>query len=490
MRKLYLLFLTALVVPLSVIADDGIKFDDYFVNKTMRIDYYHAGDAKSESISLDTVYQQGEWAGSTTHLLDDRNIGKYYVKIYDAVSKKLIFSKGFDAYFGEYRTTDDAIKGIEKSYHESALIPYPKNKILFAIEVRNKKQILKPIFSQEIDPNGININKEALSNGVKVFKIVYNGEPHSHLDVAVIAEGYTALQEVKVIKDLNRFAKAFFNHEPYKKLKDKINIYGVFKPSQESGCDEPSHGSYKNTSIGATFDSLGTERYLMTENNKALRDVAAHAPYDALVIMVNHKRYGGGGIYNLFSVLTSDNQWFEYLLIHEFGHSFAGLADEYYTSATSYNDFYPKGIEPLEPNITALTKPKKLKWRSLVSAGIQIPTPWEKADYDKMDIEYQKKRKELNEKLASMKRSNAPKTDVEKLEDEIEKFSKENAVRTDNYLSKSKFVGKVGAFEGAGYQTKGMFRPMLDCIMFTKGLKPFCKVCEEAITKTIKYYLE
>jgi hypothetical protein len=226
----------------------------------------------------------------------------------------------------------------------------------------------------------------------------------------------------------------------------------------------------------------------MTENNKKLRDVAAAAPYDALVIMVNHKRYGGGGIYNLFSVFTTDNQWFEYLIIHEFGHSFAGLADEYYNSASSYNDFYPRGVEPVEPNITALLKPKDLKWKTLASKGIEIPTPWEKEDFDKMDLAYQKIRQELNKKLAEMKRSGAPKDDIAKLEKEIEERSRKSALDSDNYLAKSKFVGKVGAFEGAGYSSKGLYRPMLDCIMFTKGFKPFCKVCEEAIARAIKHY--
>lgn len=490
MKKWCILFLVAVLFPITTMATENLKFDDHFVNKTMRIDYFRTGDAKTETISLDTVYQQGVWAGSKVNLIDNRNLGRCYVKIYDVDSKKLIFSKGFDNYFGEYRASDDGLKGIKRAFHESALIPYPKKKILFTIEGRDKKYNLKEVFRQEIDPNSIYINKTALEKGVKVFKVVYNGDPSDHLDIAVIAEGYTPAQEGKVVKDLNRFAKALLGQEPYKSFKKKINIYGVFKPSEESGCSEPSHGSYKKTAIGSTFDSLGTERYLMTENNKALRDVAAHAPYDALTIMVNHKRYGGGGIYNLYSVFTTDNQWYEYLLLHEFGHSFGGLADEYYTSAVSVNDFYPKGREPLEPNITALLKAKNLKWKDLTTPGIEIPTPWEKADYDKKDLAYQKIRRELGKKLGEAKRSGAPKKEVAKLESEVERLSRENAVEMDKYLAKSRFVGKVGAFEGAGYSSKGMYRPMLDCIMFSKGNKPFCKVCENEIAKTIKTYSE
>jgi len=463
-------------------------FDDLFADDTMRIDYLHTGDSKTEFITIDTIYKQGRWAGSVKNLIDERNLGKYYAKIYDKASKELIFSKGFDTYFGEYRTTDDAIKGVKKSYQESMLIPYPKADIIFTIESRGKNNELKEIFRQEIDPKSTNINKEALSRGVKVFKTVHNGEPHTHIDIAVVAEGYTAAEEGKVVKDFNRFARTMLSQEPYRSLKDKINIYGVFKPSDESGCDEPSHGSFKNTAIDTTFDSLGSERYLMTENNKALRDIAAHAPYDALTIMVNHKRYGGGGIYNLYSVFTTDNQWYKYLIVHEFGHSFAGLADEYYTSSTAYNDFYPKGIEPLEPNITAHPKKKELKWEGLVTQGVDTPTPWEKEGFDKMDLAYQKIRQELNKKLAAMKRSGAPKAEIRDLENEIERRSKDAAMNSDDYLSKSRFKGKVGAFEGAGYSSEGLYRPMLDCIMFTKGAKPFCKVCERAIADNIKYY--
>jgi hypothetical protein len=282
----------------------------------------------------------------------------------------------------------------------------------------------------------------------------------------------------------------FFKLEPYKTYKDRFNIYGVFEPSLESGCDEPSHGSFKSTALNSSFDALGSERYLLTEDNKSLRDIAAHVPYDALFIMVNHKRYGGGGIYNLYCTFTTDNQWYEYLMLHEFGHSFAGLADEYYTSDVAYNEFYPKGVEPTEPNITALLDPENLKWKALATPGIEIPTPWEKEDFDKMDNAYQKVRREINEKIAKMKREKAPQTEIAKVEEESERLSRENGERVDEYLQKSKFWGKVGAFEGAGYSAKGLYRPMVDCLMFTKGAKPFCKVCEQAVLRVIEHYSE
>jgi hypothetical protein len=480
----------ALFISGAMFAQASFNFNDYFVDKTMRLDYFHIGDAKQEWITVDQVYEQGIWAGSRRNLVDKFENGRYYAKIYDAASGQLIFSKGFDSYFGEYKTTSKALKGIKRAYHETILIPYPKKNIVFTLEVRDRENILQPLFSQEIDPSSVSIIKENLEKKVKVFEILKSGSPHEKVDIAFIAEGYTSGEEEKVEADLGRFTEIFFNHEPYRTYKDRFNIYGVFKPSEESGCDEPLPGIYKNTALNATFNSLGSERYLLTEDNRSLRDIAAHVPYDALFIMVNHKRYGGGGIYNLYCTFTVDNQWCEYLFLHEFGHSFAGLADEYYTSSVAYNEFYPRGVEPVEPNITALLDPENLKWKDSLTPDIEIPTPWEKEDFDKMDIAYQEIRREINERIATMKREKAPQAEVEKVEQESERLSREHAKKMDDYLSKSRFRDKVGAFEGAGYSAKGLYRPMLDCIMFTKGKKPFCKVCEQAVVRVIKHYSE
>ncbi len=470
-----------------VYSQESLNFNDYFIDKTMRIDYYHIGNAEEEIITLDKIYMTGVWAGSKKNLVDNFNNGRYYVKVYDLDSGKLIFSKGFDSYFGEYKTTEPAIKGKKRTYHETVIIPYPKNKIRIEFEVRGKDFSLKPFFSEVIDPKDIFIIKEEPRKDVEVIDVLKNGKPENMVDIVIVAEGYTKNEREKLLKDLEKFKKTFFSQEPYKSLINKFNINCAFKPSEESGCDEPSHGIFKNTSIGATFDSLALERYLLTEDNKTLRDIAGVVPYDTLLIMVNHKRYGGGGIYNLFCTFTTDNQWFEYLLLHEFGHSFAGLGDEYFTSTVAYNEFYPKGIEPTEPNITALLDPNNIKWKDLLTEGIEIPTPWEKEEFEKLDLELQKVRGEINSKIAKMKREGADKKEIEA---EAERLSLEHSKKIDEFLSKSKFIGKVGAFEGAGYSSKGLYRPMIDCIMFSKGKKSYCKVCERAIREMIKFLTE
>jgi hypothetical protein len=478
----------AIFLPAIILAGQDVPFDKYFVDRTMRIDYFHSGNSREESVTLDRIYEQGAWAGSRRNLIDPFDIGRYAYKVYDAASGTLLFSKGFDSYFAEYKTTSGALEGLKRTYHETALVPFPKAKVKFVIELRNRQNVLQPVFAIEIDPADVLIIRESLLMDVKVFEVSKSGDPHEKVDVAFIAEGYTAAEEGKFKADLERFRRVFFKIEPYKSRPDRFNFYGVLRPSQESGCDEPSHGIYKNTAVGATFDSLGSERYLLTEDNKSLRDIAAHVPYDALFIMVNHKRYGGGGIYNLYCTFTVDNQWYEYLFLHEFGHSFAGLADEYYTSEVAYNEFYPKGQEPLEANITALLDPAKLKWGNLLSPGIPVPTPWEKEEFDRMDSAYQDVRREINSKIAAMKRSGAAPAEVAKAEEESERLSREHSDKVDEFLMKSKFWGKVGAFEGAGYSARGLYRPAVDCLMFSKGAKPFCRVCEEAVARVIEYY--
>lgn len=474
----------------SVRAQSLADFERYFVDKTMRIDYYHTGDANEEFVSVDRIYQQGIWAGSRKKLIDTFNNGRYYAKMYDAESGTLLFSKGFDSYFGEYQTTGAASEGIKHTYHETALLPYPRQKIRFVLEARKKDGALTPIHDQTIDPSDFSIARESLVSGVEVTNLLQNGDPHGKVDIAIIAEGYTAEEKEKFQKDLKKFTEVFFRYEPYASQKANFNMYGVFKPSLESGCDEPSHGIFKQTALGVTFDSLGSERYLLTEDNRSLRDIAAHVPYDALYIMVNHDRYGGGGIYNFYCTFTTDNQWYEYLFIHEFGHAFGGLADEYYTSSVAYSEFYPQGQEPNEPNITALLNPDALKWKALATPGTAIPTPWEKAGFDEISVKYQAVREEMNGEIAQLKREGAPEKEVEAAEKRSEQMSRKNAKEVDHYLAGSDFVGQVGAFQGAGYASEGFYRPMLDCMMFTRGAKPFCQVCQNALSRAIEHYLE
>ncbi len=480
----------ALLSPLLVFAREEIEFGNYFIDRTMRVDVYHAGAAGDEIFTVDRVIQEGAWAGNPRRLLAPFEGGRYLLRVRDAASGTLIYSKGFDSYFGEYKTTEPGTKGVKKTFAESLLFPYPRSKVRVEVLLRDRENRPQPLFSAEVDPADRFVVREKPAPDVVVIGQVHSGPPAGHVDLVVLAEGYTAAEEGKFRSDLARLAETFFGQEPYKTLRGRFNLTGLFRASAESGCDEPGHGSFRNTALGASFDSFGSERYMLTSDNRAWRDVAGVVPYDAVMIMVNSPRYGGGGIYNLYCTFTSGNQWFEYLCMHEFGHSFTGLADEYYTSAVAYNEFYPAGVEPLEPNITALLDPRNLKWKELVTKRTAVPTPWEKAAFERMDLAYQKRRQEMNERIAARKLAGAPQAEVDALQAESEEMSRRNGLDVTAFLRRSRFNGQVGAFEGAGYASRGLYRPMLDCLMFSRGLRPLCRVCEAAVARTIRAYTE
>jgi hypothetical protein len=487
MKNFHLLFVGLLLILSSCQKPKITLFDKHFNGESMRIDYFHTGDAKSETVEIDQIYRYKGWAGSLTNLIDKLNYGAYRYKIFDQSGGQLIYSKGFDSYFKEYQSSTPAIEGQTKRFHESAIIPFPKSAIVFTLEKRNPSGSMEEVFRKTIDP--AEAREKPVDPEVKVYTSLYNGDPNTKADIAIIGEGYSANDAEKFQDDLKRFTSVFFNAEPCKSNKHKFNIRGVLKPSEDSGIDEPRAGIDKNTAISASFNTMGSERYVLTEDNKALRDIAGHVPYDALFIMVNHSRYGGGGIYNFYCVFTSDNIDSDYLLVHESGHSFFGLADEYYTSSTAYSDFYPAGYEPIEPNITAMKDPENIKWKHLVSDGIDIPTPWLKARFDSIDIEWQKKRAEMNETIAQLQKDGAGLDEIAKAKTNYDIKSAQRNKEVQQYLEGSKFAGKVGAFEGAGYASTGLYRPSINCIMFTRT-DYFCPVCQEAMLKVINTFSE
>ncbi len=485
-----LLILTLCLIAMPAVADTNLSvFDTCFEDATLRIDYTHTGDAETEFVAMAEMWRQGTWAGSRTRLVDELDLGRYYAKLYDAATGELVWSRGFDSYFGEWQTTGPAAEGVLRTYHESALAPFPKMPVEFVLESRQEGE-LREIYRVAIDPADFMIRRDPPPEGIITVDGHLGGDSHGCVDIAILGEGYTAAEVAKFEADVQRFARVLIQHEPYQSYREMINVRGVLLPSQESGCDEPSRGIHKRTALGCTFDSLESERYMLTEDNRAMRDIAQAVPYDVLYIMVNHERYGGGGIYNLFCTFTSDNQWSEYVFLHEFGHSFAGLADEYYTSSVAYDGFYPAGYEPRERNITTLENAGALKWAELVTAGVDLPTPWNKAVYDEMDGAYQKKRSEINDRIGELMRTGGEPAEIERLKAEGEQLSWDHQQKLDAWFAANPTTGQVGAFEGAGYMPEGLYRSQLDCIMFTKGVKPFCAACRRGIVEVIERYRE
>jgi hypothetical protein len=491
MRKFIVCFYVA-IVSRFLFSQVPVQFEDYFLDQTLRVDFFQVGDAREEVITLDQIYKHDIWAGNPKNLIDVFQNGSYYVKVYDVASNKLIYSRGFSSIFREYQTTSEALEGVKRTFHESALLPCPKKSIRFVIESSDKKNVYHPIFIHQIDPSDVNIICEGKNPDDRVYEALKNGDPHTHVDLAWISEGYSAAQYDLFKADVNRYVDLFFGVEPYKTYKDRFNIYGVFRPSPESGVDQPTKGIFKHTTVNASFNALDTERYMLIDDNKAFRDVASCVPYDAAIIMVNIDRYGGGGIYNDYALSSVNHDLSPKVFVHEFGHSFAGLADEYYTSDVAYTDFYPKGVEPAEPNITALMDPEHIKWKALLTPGIDVPTDWSKDKIEGLQKQGQDLRKERDAEIGRLKAQGASKTSIQNTLDKyarkIRLMNDESKVMREKVLEK--IGNKVGAFEGAGYSARGLYRSQMECLMFSTNGNTFCRVCQDAIVRMILFYSE
>ena len=468
-------------------AQDNVQFEDYFIDAAMRVDYFQTGDAREHFFSIDQIYRLDGWAGCPDKLIDAMNGGMYYVKIYSLADNRLIYSRGFATIFGEYKTTDPAGNGIKKTFHQTLLIPYPKSSIMLVIEGRDEfhHHLLSPVFSTKIDPEDVNIIQFIPDPRDKVITILENGHPHDKVDLVFIGEGYTADKEKKFLADAERMMSVLFKSEPFKTHKQRFNVRCVFRPSAESGVDQPTKGIFRNSAVSAAFNALDLPRYLLIDDNKAMRDIASGAPYDAVIVIADCERYGGGGIYNDYTMTTVDNERSENVFMHEFGHAFGNLADEYFTSTVSYNEFYPPGIEPHEPNITALLDPQNIKWGHLLTPGIEIPTPWGQDEMDSLRMERDVIVTDLKKQIEVLEKNQADSEEIKILEAKIKETWESYGSRIKQIMEKYQnlYKGKIGVFEGAGYSPKGLFRSEVHVGMFYQG--EYGKVSEEGILKQI-----
>jgi hypothetical protein len=482
--------IVVLAASSAVFAQSTVDFNDYFVDKTMRVDYYITGDSNEEIISIDQIYQTDGWAGNPKNLIFPFNNGDHFVKVYSAATNEFIYSKCFSTIFGEYKTTKPGRNKVKRTFHESALIPFPKMPVVFVVEARNRDNSLHPVFIEKIDPADANIVKDKPNKEDRIYESMKNGPAHEKLDMVFVAEGYTSDKWEKFQKDVDKYRDVFFSAEPYKDQKDKFNIYGVFRPSSENGVDEPRQGKFRNTVVSASYNALGLDRYLLVNDLKTLRDIAGNVPYDYLIVLANTSRYGGGGIYNNYTIFTADDSRSKEIFMHEFGHGFAGLADEYYDASVAYEEFYKPGIEPLEYNITALLDANNVKWKRLLSPGIAVPTPWGKDEAESLEKQRQENQKKSDEEVAALKKENA---DDEKIQ-EVKKSYREKNKQINSQISeirdkyKKMYEGKIGVFEGAGYSSKGLYRSELELGMFyTKGFR-YGIVSQDEIKKYIDFY--
>lgn len=437
----------------------------------MRVDYYHAGNAKEEWFSLDrTVLEPLGWPGNPAKAIDDSGLGNYLFEVREKQSQKLVYSRGFNSAFAEWRDTDEALHA-NRTFSESLRFPNPDVPVEVSLKARKGASFLE-VWKMVVDPKDKFVDRARPSSPGPLIELQNNGDPATKVDLLIMGDGYTASERSKFEKDARQFLEKLFSTSPFRERQKDFNVWGLCPPAAESGIARPSSGIYRRSPLGATYDTFDSERYVLTAENRTLRDAASFAPYEFIEILVNGKTYGGGGIYNQYATVAIDNAWAGYVGVHEFGHHFAALADEYYTSDVAY---LPPGqkTEPWEPNATALLDPANLKWRDLVAPGTLIPTPWAKDEFERFEAEIQKQRREF-------RAAGKPESEMEAL------FQRERE-KEEALFRSEKYAGKVGAFEGANYAAKGYYRPEVDCIMFTRYDK-FCAVCRRAIERVIGMY--
>jgi hypothetical protein len=456
---------------ITAINKGDVEFNNYFVEKTMRIDFFHTGNAKEEKFAVDRVLSDGAWGGSKKILVDRIELGPYFFEVIDKETHLLLYSRGFANVFGEWQTIPEA-DSRWGTFHESLRFPWPVKPVTILMKKRDSQNKFQTIWTTDIDPAYRQVNPSDIIHSEKVDVIVESGPAQEKLDIVILGDGYSAKEMENFRNDAKRLAGALMNAEPFKSQSKNINIRAVETPSEQSGVNKPHHGVFKHSRLSVSYSAFDSERYALTYDNKTVRDVASAVPYEFMVILVNERTYGGGGIYNLYTTVTADNKFSEYIMVHEMGHHMAALADEYYTSAVSY-EIPEITVEPWETNVTALFDKNNLKWKDLVEQGIPIPTPWSKAEFDAHGYKIQKERD-------SLRAAQVPETIMEEL------FTRQMN-RENEFFSTEPFKDKVGAFEGANYNAKGMYRSQLDCIMYTRH-QVFCKVCQRSIINVIEQY--
>ena len=440
--------------------------------QTMRFDFFHSGNSSTEMFSLDeVVFETPPWTGNMQQPIDKTLRGKYLFEITDDESAEVSWSRSFSSIYGEWETTAEA-RNMNRTFHESLRFPAPTANFTVTLKKRGDANQFEEIWRIGIDPDDYMHHRESAMYADQVVAIVNNGDSAEKVDLLLLGDGYTAEEQDAFIAKARELTDILFSTSPFKERKDDFNVWALAPAAAQSGVSRPSTNTYRDSPIGATYDAFRSERYVLTLDNKSWRRIASSTPYDFVEILTNTETYGGGGIYGLYSTAAANGEWAPYLFVHEFGHHFAGLADEYYTSSVAYTG--PNEIiEPYEPNVTALLDPENLKWKHLVGENTPLPTPWPKEAYEENSLAVQATRRQ-------MRADNAPESEMNALFRFTQEYS-------ETLFAANEYQGSIGAFEGANYEAEGYYRSEQNCLMFTRT-DYFCSVCAAAIEKVIDEY--
>lgn len=431
MRKSTYTILIA-IVSLLIGAANGVaqSFNDYFIDKTLRIDYIFSGNVNETRISVDKLNVMPRWYGKRQRLGEVPVHGNGQITMRSHKTGEVIYRNSFSTLYQEWLSYDEA-KTTSRSFENVFLTPMPKDTADITVELYDNRQRVAATFTHTVAPSDILIRH--IGEETTPYVTLQQAEDTARcIHIAFVAEGYTEAEMDTYINDARTAIDALFAHEPFQSARKYFNIVAVKSPSKDSGTSIPSKGVWKNTALHSHFDTFYSERYLTTLSIKELHDWLAGTPYEHIMILVNTNEYGGGGILNSYVLSMTHHPKFRPVVVHEFGHSFAGLADEY-----AYDQepipMYPHDVEPWEANITTLANFHG-KWEDLIAKGTPIPTP-----------------ESTDPKLVS---------------------------------------SRVGVFEGAGYSLKGVYRAVQDCRMRTNENPEFCPVCQRALKNLIDFYVK
>lgn len=403
------------------------NFSDFFQDKTLRIDYIFTGNAEHQSIFLDELSRLPSWAGRRHHLSELPLMGNGQITMNDLETGKCIYQTSFSSLFQEWLSTDEA-RETAKGFENSFLLPYPQRPAEIEITLFTPSRKVMASLKHTVRPDDILIHERGVSHIFPHKYLLKSGEEATCIDVAILAEGYTEAEMEQFYKDAEKTCESIFFYEPFKSAKNRFNLVAVYTPSVDSGVSVPRNNDWKQTAFSSHFDTFYSDRYLTTSRVKSIHNALAGIPYEHIIILANTDEYGGGGIYNSYTLTAAHHPSFKPVIAHEFGHSFGGLADEYFYEDDVMTDTYPLDVEPWEPNITTLTDFTS-KWKEMLPEETPVPTSPE------MSSQY-----------------------------------------------------PTGVYEGGGYSVKGIYRPSFDCRMRTNEYLEFCPVCQRAILKIIDFY--
>ena len=428
---------------LTALTAGAQQFDEHFSDSTLRLDYIFAGSNKTQDIYFEQACSTPCWAGRRSRLTEMPLRGNGQITLRSHETGQLLYTHTFSTLFQEWQATEEATK-VKKAFETSYNVPMPKQPVDVTVTLTDFHNKVVAELTHTVDPNDILIRP--VSQGDAPVRYIWRGEGSvtDCIDLAIVAEGYIAGQMEKFYTDCQRVVDALFAHEPFTSLKSRFNVVAIACPSQEGGSSVPHLHQWKSTAAGTHYDTFYSDRYLMTQDIHRLYNLLAGVPFEHVIVLVNSKLYGGGGIYNQLTVTTSDHPTFKQVLVHEFGHGYAGLGDEYFYD-DGYETMYPDDTEPWEPNLTTLVDFNS-KWADMVPEGTPVPTPPAKLP------------------------------NYRSLQNDDERRQLEEATQ------------RIGVFEGGGYQSKGVYRPCQECRMKINEVEHFCPVCTRAIRRITDFY--